>query len=593
MSLKIPNKVDAKGLVERLQSVAIKRVAAGTDAGTLAREANDPKTKDSWLRGSELTKLFEGLQKANGETGKDVTLKNADGSLTKAGQLFEKLAEARGGRDLWFNAPAKGQVLYANFKNVDMGFFRGNDAAGKPIRVTGVPTSELSMHWASSGRAHYVPPTNLGVLYYERGESVDLRRSGNTSVNDPAASVRTELSADGVKSSGAPEDFKAKNINRDPSTVRRSLSADFFSDTLKLPTQRMAPVKWFANGWYQGLRDLEEPLDKTMWKDAVQKLDPKREVTDDVWIFKAQWTEGFEAVGGGKLDKADLKYRKNGSGDDGGKQYRAASGEQTYDLKTNRKDADQAYDAFAGFVRTVNGVGLKDANGVEIPANDPKRFNTDAYRKAMEQNADVYGMLRAYTGLVMTGSWDNLVNPSNFAWVGEKAKDGNVKFSALPVDLDSTWGLRWDGQPAWQDLDLLLRTGDTANVPVIWKNLLANDHFKAYVLDYTEHLLKTDFTPDKIGGKANALWQRNKDAAYQESDTAHGAAHTARPYSNDELYRHNELGHEVHKNGLYAPAIRNFVEWRSASANHQLRDIRSSFTQRSGVDFAAGELAPK
>jgi hypothetical protein len=593
MTISFPNKVDVKWLVERLESVAVQRVPQGSEAAKLAREANDPETNDSWLRGGELTKVFEGLQKANGETGKHVTLKDPDGSLTKAGQLLDKLAEARGGRDLWFDAPAKGQVLYADFKNVDLGFFHGNDAAGKPIHVTGVPTSALSIYWAPSGPAHYEPPTDLGVLYYERGQTVDLRRSGNTSVNDAAASFRTELSADGVKSSGAPEDFKAKNLNRDPSTVRRALSADFFAQTLKLPVQRMAPVKWFANGWYQGLRDLEEPLDRTMWKRAVQTLDPKRAVTDDVWIFKAQWTEGFEAVGGGKLEKADLKYRKGATGDDRGQQYRAGAGEQTYDLKTNRRDADQAYDAFAGFVRTVNGVGLKDARGRDLSATDPGRFNTDAYRKAMESNADVYGMLRAYTGLVLTGSWDNLINPSNFAWVGEKAKDGKVKFSALPVDLESSWGVRWDGQPAWQDLDLLLRTGDTANVPVIWKNLLANDHFKAYVLDYVEHLLKTDFTPAKIGGKANELWQRNKEAVYLESDTAHGGAHTARPYTNDEIYRHNELGHEMHKNGLYAPAIKNYVEWRSASARHQLREIRASFTQRAGVDFARGELEPR
>ncbi|MBS1149500.1 MAG: Cellulosomal protein [Myxococcaceae bacterium] len=589
----MPRSIDPKWLLSRLESVSVNKVG-GADAGKIAQDANDPKSKDAFLRGSEISKsLFASLQKANGETGDAVTLKNADGTLTRAGELFQQLDEARAGRDVWFNAPDPKALLYVDIRDTDLGYFRGNDAQGKPIKVTGTQTTELSIYWADPGPTHYVAPSREhGVLYYERGQTVDLQRTGNTSLNDPAASMRTRLDADGIKEAGGPETFKAKNLNRDPSTVRRALSADFFRDTLGVPTQRIAPVKWFANGWYQGLRNLEEPLDKTMWKTAVTTINPRREVPDDVWIFKAQWTDGFEAVGGGKLDKADLKYRKNAAGDDGGDQYKVkGDSDQTYDLATGK--GNEPYGEFAKFVKKVNGIGLTDASGQAISDTDPARFNTDAYRQSVEGSMDVYEMLRAYTGLVLTGSWDNLINPSNFAWVGEKAKSGEVKWSALPVDLDGTWGIGWEGQPKWQDLDILLRSGPTENVPVIWRNLLANDQFKAYVLDYMEHLTRTEFTPEKIGAKAGALWERNKEAAYHESDTAHGPSHTQRPFSNDQMHKANEAGALIQQNGLYAPAITRYVEWRRASALAQIADVRRTFDKHAGVDFKRGQLEPK
>jgi len=585
---KLPERADPSWLSKQLEAVALKQVPGGSEAGKLARQANDPKSGDAYLRGDEISKnLFQALQRANGETGGEVTLKKPDGTLTKAGELLQQLDLAKATRDGWFEVPKDGKILYADFRDVDMGWFRGNDSKGKPIQVTGVPSSSLSVYWADSGPQHYMAPSNeLGVLYYEQGKSVDLQRSGNMSINDPAASFKSELTTpDG---SDVPEDFKAKNLNRDPSLVRRELSSTFFRDTLKVPTQRYAPVKWFANGWYQGVRDLEEPLDKTMWKNAVTTIDPKRDVPKDVYIFKMQWTAGERSLGGGKLDKADLKYKGEGA-----EQYRVKQGgEQTYDLKTQKKDGDEAYGELAKFIKVVNGIGLKDDQGRPISDTDPKRFNTDAYRKSVEKSMDVYEVLRAYSGLVLTGAWDNLINPSNFAWVAEKGKDGDAKWSALPIDLDSTWGIQWNGQPNWQDLDVLLRNGPTENVPVIWKNLLANDHFKAYALDFMEHLLKTDFTPAKIGGKAEKLFERKKEAAYLESDTPTGRPHTNRPFTNDQIYKANKELWTIRQDGLNAIAIPEFVEWRSASARHQISQIRKDFHVRSGVDFAGGKVEP-
>ncbi|MBL8950829.1 MAG: CotH kinase family protein [Myxococcaceae bacterium] len=589
MPLKLPERANPEWLLKQLEAVSLKKLPGTSEAGRVARQANDPKSGDALLRGDEISKgLFEQLLAANGETGGEVTLKKADGTLTKAGELLTRIDLAKATRDGWFEVPKKGAVLYADFRDVDMGFFRGNDAKGQPIHVTGVPSSSLSVYWAASGPQHYVPPSNdLGVLYFERGKSVDLKRSGNTSINDPAASFKSELKA--PDESDVPEDFKAKNLNRDPSMVRRDLSSAFFRETLKVPAQRYAPVKWFSNGWYQGVRDLEEPLDKTMWSSAVKSIDPKRDVPKDVYIFKAQWSWGEKSLAGGHLDKADLKFKGDGSAN----QYRVRDGGmQTYDLETGKKKADEAYDELAKLISVVNGKGLEDEAGNAISDTDPKRFNTPAFRKAMEAKMDVYEVLRAYAGLVMTGAWDNLINPSNFAWVAEKGKSGDAKWSALPIDLDSTWGIQWDGQPAWQDLDVLLRNGPTENVPVIWKNLLANDHFKAYALDFMEHLMKTEFTPSKIGAKVDTFWARKSEAAYLEADTPTGAPHTQRTYTNDELYKHNKENWTIRKNGLNAIAIREFVEWRRASATWQINQIRKDFHVKSGVDFAGGKVEP-
>ncbi len=588
----LPTVADPAWLQKQLGAVSVKKAAP--EVAELANAANDPASGDAYLRGEELSQgLFRSLQQANGETGDQLTLKNPDGTLTRAGELYQKLEEAKATRDGWFDAPKPGAMLYVDMRDVDLGFFRGNDASGKPIHVTGAPSSTLTVYWGDAGPTHLVPPSSeLGVLYHERGESVDLQRSGNTSLNDPAASLKSELDAPGAEGSDVPDDLKAKNLNRDPSTVRRELAAAFFRDALHVPTQRMAPVKWFANGWYQGLRTLEEPLDRAMWTRAVQSLDPGREVPEKLWIFKAQWTDGADTLGGGHLDKADLRYHRGADGDDGANQYRVKSGEQTYALKTGGKQADEAYGELAAFVRTVNGIGLKDDAGQPLSDSDPNRFNTEAYRKAVEGSMDVYEILRTYAGLVLAGAWDNLINPSNFAWVAEKSADGKARWSALPLDLDSSFGIGWDGQPQWQDLDLLLRSGPTENVPVIWKNLLANDHFKAYVLDYVEHLANTEFTPEKLGAQADALWQRNATAVFHESDTPTGPTHTQRPFSNDTIHKHNRENLTVHQDGLNAIPISTFVAWRRASALWQLGEIRQGFTQRSGVDFAHGQLVP-
>lgn len=588
---KIPATVDAKKLEKLLDSVAVKRVASGK-ARDIARTASDPKTGDSYLRGKEISQnLFKQLKGVNGETGDTLTLKDARGNLTEAGKLLQTLHDARAGRDEWFVAPKNGMVLNADFKNVDMNIFRWNDPGGNPATVTGIPSSELTVYWADQGPSDprpYVPVSNeVGVLYHEAGKDVDLSRAGNMSANDWCANVKTKLEADGAEQAQVPEKFKLKNVNRDPSTVRRAVSVDFFRDTLHVPMQRVAPAKWFANGQYQGYRDLEEPLDVEMWKSAMETVDKKHDVPDKVWLFKAQWQGGVESKAGGKLTKADLAYR----GDDANA-YRAKGSEQTYGLENSKKEADEAYGELAKFIKTLNGVGLTGKDGKAIGDNDPKRFNTAEYKKAMEQCSDPYSMLRALAGMQLTGAWDNIPNPSNYSLACEKGEDGKAKWYFMPIDPDSTWGMCWSGQPKPQDMDLLLRGSQFDNSAVLWKNLLANDDFKAYYLDYVDHLLKTDFNPDKIQKSVLSHWEEHKAAVYQEG-SFNNPTSTGRPFTNDQITAHVTGKAEVSQDGLYAPPIRTFVEWRSGNARWQLESIRKDFGKHSEVDFAAGELAPK
>jgi hypothetical protein len=46
----------------------------------------------------------------------------------------------------------------------------------------------------------------------------------------------------------------------------------------------------------------------------------------------------------------------------------------------------------------------------------------------------------------------------------------------------------------------------------------------------------------------------------------------------------------IEKDGLTAPSIHNFVQWRRDSALKQIKDIRKTFTKTCGVDFSKVKL---
>jgi hypothetical protein len=593
--------IRAHELVQRVGSAIDVNQVHDADAGTIARAAMTSEV--TVLRRSQIKhKVFGGLQRVNGETGEALTLEGADGKPTPAARILAELEKARAGRDIWFEPPKPGQVLYVVTENVDMNAFNSG------AKVAGGDGSRLAIYWADPGQSTSAPelvaPAAQGgsVLVKANGNEFAFSRSGATSFWDKEATVKVTLHQGGLAESGAPTVIKAKDMDRDPSAVRRALSHWFLTEVARVPTARIGTVKWFSDGVYEGVRDMEEPPDLRMWEDGVKATKRPGAVPDDVWIFKANWLGSpapkspgpQDTVGGGKVDKADLRYL----GDDGTK-YLAKGKDQTYDLQTNKDKSKEGYNALATFVKTLNGIGLSDASGARIPDNDPKRFNTDAYRQAMESTADVYQMLRSYAALNLAGCWDNLVNPSNFAWVAEKGKDGVARWSALPIDLDSSWGLGWDGpnQENWADFDILVRDGRGAasmdNVPVIWKNLLANDHFKAYVLDYMDHLLKTSFNKETVRNQVLEHWGVRENAVFQESDSQYGPARTGRPFTNDQMWKQTHEDDTVHQDSLWSPAIPMWVGWRNGAVAHQLAEIRQTFQNHAGVDFDAGELEPK
>jgi hypothetical protein len=111
------------------------------------------------------------------------------------------------------------------------------------------------------------------------------------------------------------------------------------------------------------------------------------------------------------------------------------------------------------------------------------------------------------------------------------------------------------------------------------RNLLRNQDYRQYYLDYLEFLLDTEFNPDAFSrqiaaGSGDGLWGRVGQAAYLESATPYGQPFTGRQFTNDEVYwsgcKQNELSHGQEK----AEGIVHYVRMRRDSAREQLEKLR-------------------
>jgi hypothetical protein len=109
-------------------------------------------------------------------------------------------------------------------------------------------------------------------------------------------------------------------------------------------------------------------------------------------------------------------------------------------------------------------------------------------------------------------------------------------------------------------------------------NLLRHPELLRYYLDHLEHLLDTTFAPDtvteRIGPDGGGLWDRVQQAAYLESATPHGGAHTGRQFSNDEVYLANGKQFELHRGEASIQAISHYVRMRHDRAREQLAVLR-------------------
>jgi hypothetical protein len=302
----------------------------------------------------------------------------------------------------------------------------------------------------------------------------------------------------------------------------------------------------------------------------------------------------------GDLGCATLEHRVGDNGDDNGRQYRVAKGQQTYVLKTNEDDLRaNSYDDLAQLVRVVNGIGLSGGDG---------RFDTDGYRESVEQNMNVRCFLRWASTNLLIGSWDNyFATPSNFFLYnsgrsgGERDFVESAYFTLLPWDYDNSFGIDYFGT-RWQYTDVVdwpsntrnyyhnnNRPGETSRIPLV-QNILRNREFVRYYLDHLEHLLDTDFNPDavaaQIGADGGGLWDRVRQPAYLESDTPDGPPFTGRQFSNDEVYLTACRQNERNRGGSHVEGIYHYVRMRYDRARQQLVDLRRLHPRSSsGAEF--------
>ena len=254
-------------------------------------------------------------------------------------------------------------------------------------------------------------------------------------------------------------------------------------------------------------------------------------------------------------------------------------------------------------------------NGVGLPGGDG-RFDTDAFRAAVEQIFDAQSFLRWAGVNLLLGSWDNyFASPANYYLYNGghagRARDfvADPYFTFLPWDYDNSFGIDYIGT-SWQYADVLdwaaitkqywHRDGHrnhTSRLPLV-HNLLANPDFAQYYLDHLEYLLDTHFNPQAICAQmgtpdGDGLWQRISQAAYLESDTPHGPPFTGRQFSNDEVFRAGYAQDELRHGNASVPGIYHYVKMRCDSATAQLQQLRRNYPPgASGATFPAAHQPP-
>jgi hypothetical protein len=254
--------------------------------------------------------------------------------------------------------------------------------------------------------------------------------------------------------------------------------------------------------------------------------------------------------------------------------------QRTYQLKTNDDDDDdpalQTYDDLATLIRTINGVGL--------PGGDEK-FATAAYRESIESIFNVKAFLRWASVNTLIGGWDNYWRtPANYHLYdsGKKgARDGFMAapyFTWIPWDYDNSFGIDFFNTP-WQAKNIVNWESAGAKLPLI-KNLLRNETYLRYYLDHLEHMLdccvNDAAVTARIGNDGAGFWKRVRQAAFLESNTAMGAPHTGRQFTNDQVYWNGFQHHELQTGSQNTLGILHFVRMRNTSAREQLQTLRQT-----------------
>src|SRR4051812_21710651 len=561
------------------RAIVVADVPSGA-ARDLAAKANRPAgLGDATLRTrAEFVALFDGIRQDAGDDGDVLHLTDEHGAPTVPGRLVDTYRQASTGLQEFFDRSMY-QVSITDWPPSEM-------RPDEPVAATG--DARVSLWRADPGDTRVVPPPDdAGVLFTT--STFSLVNSGNKTKYAPKRSwkVNVEPGDDDDRLAGQSR-LNLKSMYNDPSQMREAVAWALFRQA-GVPAARHTYTRLAINGAYQGLYSLIEQVDRSFLRERFGANNHGN-------LYKGYC---------GDVGCATLEHRVGEGGDDSGRQYYTShdSPDLTYALKTNEDDPElNQYDDLAGFIRTINGVGLPGAEG---------RFASDGFRAAVEEILNVRAFLR-WAGLnVLLGSWDTyFATPANY-YLYNSGRRGAAKgfmaspyFTFLPWDYDNSLGIDYFGT-RWQDTHLLdwaanteayNRHGGRSRIPLV-QNLLANHDFAQYYLDHVEHLLDTDFNPAAISARMGVpdgpgLWQRVVPAAYFEADFPGSPPFTGRQFTNDEVYRAGYAQQELRHADEFALGIYHYVRMRHDSARAQLEGLRATYPAgASGAQFP-GALEP-
>ena len=492
----------------------------------------------------------------------ELALRDERGQPTAAGRAIEDYIRA---------AQGKGE-----FFDVDMYMVRvtGLHLPGRiltrPLTSAGNYRIEL---WRTDPEDHeYIPPPNgEGVLFSASDFSLDNCGNHTRRASKPSWRVDLRTREGGGNCLNGMARIRLTAMYNDPSQMREALAWRLLSRA-GVPSPRHTYAKLAFDTNYRGLFSVIEQVDNRFLKDRFGKNHQGN-------LYKA---------GCGDVGCATLGYRTGLDGDDTGCQYFIPRADRhTYRLRTNKYNPEKnTYDDLACLIRTINGIGLRGGSG---------RFDTDAYRDAMDRIMNTRAFLRWASVNILLGGWDNyFATPSNY-YLYNSGHEGSEKdfmaspyFIFIPWDYDNCLGIDYYGI-RWQYANIIDWPSNTipywnnrksSHIPLV-QNLLSNRDYMQYYLDHMEYVLDVMFSPKKIAAQIGqesdgGLWDRVRQAAYLESTTPDGRPFTGRRFSNHEVYLNGCRQYELRHGRVKIEGILHYVRMRRDSAWVQLKQLRQT-----------------
>jgi hypothetical protein len=533
-------------------------------------------TGDASLRTrQEFDALFDLLVAEFGAAAGSLTLVDTGtGADTAAGGIVRAYRDASLGKDEFFAHAMYGAHVTG---------WTGDRFPKQPVQSSG--TARLAVSRIDPADPRHIPPVGGDPLFTTPAFS--LVNSGNRTLYAPKPSWKIRLDVGGSEDRIVGMDtLNLKSMYNDPSQMREALAWRLFGRA-GVPASRQTYARFGIDAVYRGLFSVTEEVDRRFLRDR----------------FGANFRGNLYKAGCGDLGCATLEHRVDGSGDDSGRQYMSTQlDDQTYRLRTNENDPSaNTFEDLAEFIRTINAVA--------IPGDDG-RFDSDPYRTSVEQIMNVRSFLRWAGVNILLGSWDNyFATPSNYflynsgRLAAPRGFMASPYFTFIPWDYDNSFGITYvDTQ--WQHTDIVNWPDSTrvywnnrgvSKIPLV-QNLLRNTTLLRYYLDHLEHLLDTDINPAAIlavidpGG--DGLWRRVRTAAYLESDTPHGRAHTGRQFSNHQVHLNGERQHELRDGNRMIEGVYHYLVMRYDSARAQLARLRRNHPTGSSNATFTGTLEP-